>query len=248
MSGELIIQDERQPSLPMRQESQQPMRLLELAINRDADIDKLERLMEMQNQWEDRNAKREFLAAVARFQSKCPDIKKLKQGHNYKYAPLADIISQVRDLIAECGLCYRFEQDHEKGIRVTCIVSHESGHSESNTMVAAPDTSGSKNAIQAIGSTVQYLMRYTFVGAFGITTADEDMDGRLPEKLDRVENFDRKAVISKIQELVKNKGNTDEEFLAWFSKAAKFPEPIQCFSAMADKELALALSKLEAKK
>ena len=245
MSGELITQ-EQQASLPMRHEPQQPMRLLELAINKDADIEKLERLMAMQTQWDERNAKRDFLAAMARFQSRCPDIKKLKQGHNYKYAPLSDIVAQVRDLIAECGMCYRFEQDHEKGIRVTCIVSHESGHSESNTMVAAPDTSGSKNAIQAIGSTVQYLMRYTFVGAFGITTADEDMDGRLPEKAEVA--IDRGEVIKKIQELIKSKGNTDEQFLAWFSKAAKLPEPIQCFSVMSDKELVFALSKLEAKK
>lgn len=247
MSGELIVQEEKQQSaLPMINESQQPMRLLELAINKDADIEKLERLMAMQTQWDERNAKRDFLAAMARFQSRCPDIKKLKQGHNYKYAPLSDIVAHVRDLIAECGMCYRFEQDHEKGIRVTCIVSHESGHSESNTMVAAPDTSGSKNAIQAIGSTVQYLMRYTFVGAFGITTADEDMDGRLPEKAEVA--IDRGEVIKKIQELIKSKGNTDEQFLAWFSKAAKLPEPIQCFSVMSDKELVFALSKLEAKK
>lgn len=245
MSSELITQ-EKQATAPMKYESQQPMRLLELAINKDADIEKLERLMAMQTQWDERNAKRDFLAAMARFQSRCPDVKKLKQGHNYKYAPLSDIVAQVRDLIAECGMCYRFEQDHEKGIRVTCIVSHESGHSESNTMVAAPDTSGSKNAIQAIGSTVQYLMRYTFVGAFGITTADEDMDGRLPEKPETA--IDRSEVIKKIQELIKSKGNTDEQFLAWFSKAAKFPEPIQCFSVMSDKELAFALSKLEAKK
>lgn len=247
MSGELIVQEEKQQSaLPMINESQQPMRLLELAINKDADIEKLERLMAMQTQWDERNAKRDFLAAMARFQSRCPDIKKLKQGHNYKYAPLSDIVAQVRDLIAECGMCYRFEQDHEKGIRVTCIVSHESGHSESNTMVAAPDTSGSKNAIQAIGSTVQYLMRYTFVGAFGITTADEDMDGRLPEKAEVA--IDRGEVIKKIQELIKSKGNTDEQFLVWFSKAAKLPEQIQCFSVMSDKELVFALSKLEAKK
>lgn len=247
MSGELIVQEEKQQSaLPMINESQQPMRLLELAINKDADIEKLERLMAMQTQWDERNAKRDFLAAMASFQSRCPDIKKLKQGHNYKYAPLSDIVAQVRDLIAECGMCYRFEQDHEKGIRVTCIVSHESGHSESNTMVAAPDTSGSKNAIQAIGSTVQYLMRYTFVGAFGITTADEDMDGRLPEKAEVA--IDRGEVIKKIQDLIKSKGNTDEQFLAWFSKAAKLPEPIQCFSVMSDKELVFALSKLEAKK
>lgn len=44
-------------------------------------------------------------------------------------------------------------------------------------MRAPSDLSGNKNAIQAIGSTTTYLMRYTLIAAFGLTTADEDNDG-----------------------------------------------------------------------
>ena len=58
-------------------------KLIEMALTSNADIDKLERLMAMQTAWEEKNAKREFLDALARFQSKCPDIRKMKQGHNY---------------------------------------------------------------------------------------------------------------------------------------------------------------------
>lgn len=162
--------------------SAQPMRLIELAITQGADVDKLERLMALQTQWEAKEARKSFLEAMANFQSKCPDIMKLKKGHNYLYAPLSDIVAQIRNILSASGLSYRFEQSHENGIEVTCIVSHIGGHSEQTTMKAAPDTSGSKNAIQAVGSAVQYLMRYTLIGALGITTADHDMDGRLPQK------------------------------------------------------------------
>ena len=46
-------------------------------------------------------------------------------------------------------------------------------------MSGAPDTSGKKNTIQAQGSSVTYLQRYSLIGALGLTTADEDIDGRV---------------------------------------------------------------------
>ena len=46
------------------------------------------------------------------------------------------------------------------------------------TMAAGPDGSGGKNAIQAIGSTVSYLERYTLLAATGLATEDQDDDGR----------------------------------------------------------------------
>ena len=161
----------------------QPMRLLEMAISNNADVDKLEKLMALQERWNAQEAKKSFLAAMSNFQNQCPDIMKAKKGHNYLYAPLSDIVTQVRHLLADNGLSYRFEQSHADKIEVTCIISHTDGHSEKTTMNGDPDTSGSKNAIQSVGSTVQYLMRYTFIGALGITTADIDMDGRVPQKL-----------------------------------------------------------------
>ena len=49
-------------------------------------------------------------------------------------------------------------------------------------MEVQADKSGSKNVIQAVGSAVTYGQRYTLIGALGITTADEDIDGRLPDE------------------------------------------------------------------
>ena len=161
-----------------------PTRLIEMAIDKGADIDKLEKLRNMQIRWEENEAKKLHTQALAKFQSLCPMIKKQKQGHNYKYAPMSDVISQIRGALKECGLAYRFEQNENEGIQITCVVTHVAGHSERNTMKANPDTSGSKNIIQAIGSTVTYLQRYTLLGALGISTADEDIDGRLGTEID----------------------------------------------------------------
>lgn len=160
-----------------------PMQLIEAAINSGADIEKLERLMDLQERWESNNARKAFFASLSKFNAECPTIVKKKQAHNSKYAPLGDIHAQIKSTLVSCGLSFRFEQDHSSGIEVTCLVSHELGHTEKATMKANADTSGSKSAIQAMASTVTYLMRYTLCSALGITTADEDMDGRIDNGL-----------------------------------------------------------------
>lgn len=160
-----------------------PMQLIESAINSGADIEKLERLMDLQERWESSNARKAFFAALSKFNAECPTIVKKKKAHNSMYAPLGDIHAQIKSTLVSCGLSFRFEQDHSSGIEVTCLVSHELGHTEKATMKANADTSGSKSAIQAMASTVTYLMRYTLCSALGITTADEDMDGRIDNGL-----------------------------------------------------------------
>ena len=160
-----------------------PSELLRVAVDKDLDIDKLQKLMDMQTEWENKESRKAFFRAMAKFQGSCPVIKKKKKGHNYQYAPIGDIQTQVKALITKCGLSYRFEQSWDQNVlTLSCIVSHLDGHSETVTMVAEPDDSGSKNSIQGRASSVTYLTRYTFVGSFGIATADEDMDGRLPEE------------------------------------------------------------------
>lgn len=160
-----------------------PMDLIEKAITSGSDIANLEKLMGLQSRWEQSQAKKAFNQALTKFQKECPTITKKKEAHNYKYAPLGDIIAQIKDVLFDNGLSTRFEQDHNNGITVTCIVSHLDGHSESTTMTALADKTGSKNDVQAIGSTVTYLQRYTLIGALGITTADADMDARINSEI-----------------------------------------------------------------
>jgi len=166
-----------------------PADLLQLAIEKDVDIDKLEKLMAMSERWNAQQAKKSFLVAMATFQSKCPELKKGKSvvfgdssKAKYKYIPLGEIVKQIKAPLKSCGLSYRWKTEEVEGkIKLTCIVSHIDGHSECNTMTAEKDTSGNKNSIQSIGSTMTYLQRYTIIGALGIATADEDADGEKPK-------------------------------------------------------------------
>ena len=190
-----------------------PQDLLQLAVSQGADIDKLEKLMDLQDRWENKEAEKSFRDAICSFQSKAPVIKKLSNGHGYKFAPLGDIVEQIRPALSESRLSYRWEfSSAGENIVATCIVSHSSGHSEKTAMQAQPDNSGKKNGIQAIGSTHTYLQRYTLIGALGIATADEDIDARMDTILP---DFISDAQISEIEGLIGTSGANREKFLRW---------------------------------
>lgn len=162
-----------------------PTDLISQAIEKGLDVNSLEKLLDLQQRWDADKARKAFFAAFTNFQANCPDLRKTKQvafnQTSYHYAPLADITRQIGKALKENELSYRWEiKDNEKEINVTCLISHIDGHTERTTMSAQADTGGAKNAIQARASTVTYMQRYTLIGALGLSTADSDIDGRLP--------------------------------------------------------------------
>lgn len=186
-----MIDDPELQVLAKREAQTTPDKLLALAIDKDLDIDKLSRLMELQREYNADLAQKAFEAALGEFQEKCPDLRKTKRVFfetrgggttEYYYAPLADIDRQIKGLMRVCGLTKKWKiQDSKEDIKVTCVIAHVDGHKEETEMSASPDASGSKNPIQARASTVEYLKRHTLLASLGITTADTDIDGRLPE-------------------------------------------------------------------
>lgn len=180
MSEQALMLDNEQSDNHPAVQPMNPAQMLSMAVQKGIDVEQLDKLMQLNERWEANEARKAYFDAFATFQAIVPTIKKSKDGHNYKYAPIGDIAFQIRPALEQCQLSYRFEINDSDGlISVTCIVSHRLGHQERTTMSGAPDTSGSKNAIQSHGSTVSYLQRYTLIGAFGLTIADEDIDGRV---------------------------------------------------------------------
>lgn len=155
-----------------------PMMMLQTAVDQGADLDKLTKLMDLQERWEANEAKKAFVAAMNAFQEKAPTIDKTRDGHNIKYAGLAETLEQIRELMTECGLSHSWKTLTENGfISVTCCVTHALGHQECTTLTAGADDSGKKNAIQAMGSTVSYLQRYTLYAILGLASKEQDDDG-----------------------------------------------------------------------
>ena len=168
--------DAKQP-VPM-----QIMALVERAIANNTDLSVIQTLMDAQDRWDKKQAKQAFDAAMAEAVNEIPTIKKNKQAifgnedkPRYLYEDLAEIAETVKPILKKHGLSYRFRTSQNGAIvSVTCVVSHVDGHSEENTLSANNDTSGSKNAIQAVGSAVTYLERYSLKAALGLAAAEDD--------------------------------------------------------------------------
>lgn len=157
------------------------MSLIQMAVSNDFDLVKLEGLMNLQERYENKKAEKSFYEALSKFQSECPVIEKKGLTYNNTlYGKFEDISIAIKPVLAQTSLGYRFEQDQDlqsKMIKVTCIVSHKDGFFKETSMSAPADTSGNKNFIQAVGSTITYLKRYTLTSALGIAVGGEDNDG-----------------------------------------------------------------------
>lgn len=160
-----------------------PDALLQHAVTSGAGIEVLEKLMALQERWEANQARKAYNAALTNLREKMPTIIKgqrvdYNQTH-YQYEGLADITEVLSPILAEVGLSFRWRTvtDTPSVVKVTCIISHSDGHFEETTMASAFDTSGSKNNIQALGSAVTYLQRYTLKAALGVAAAKDD-DGQ----------------------------------------------------------------------
>src|SRR3546814_6903695 len=106
------------------------------------------------------------------------DSKKTGDRTEYEYATLDAVSAIISASLSEHGLSHRWEVQQLDGgaIRVTCILTHEMGHSERASLQAGADQSGSKNNIQAIGSTVTSLERYTLLAITGLAAKGQDND------------------------------------------------------------------------
>lgn len=192
----LSTNQEREVSLKVI-EPTTPMQLMQIALEKGA-VDQLEKLMQLQREWEDRIAKKSFFTAKSRFQYQRPQLKassnakitpkdSTKQGYSYKYAELDDISEEIKQALYDNGLTYdwKFENvENKKGepeIKVICILTHVDGHSEETSLQGPDDSSGGKNAIQAKGASITYLQRYTLRGALGLSVSDKDTDGVKPK-------------------------------------------------------------------
>ena len=161
-----------------------PMDMLQIAIDKGADLDQLTKLMDLQERWEAAEAKKAFVVAMTKFRAECPTIQKTRETHQGKYAGLAETLDTIKGLMSECGLAHAWKTEQNmEGVMVTCCVTHILGHQECTSMTAPPDPSGSKNAIQAIGSTISYLERYTLMAILGMASTDQDTDGNVPPDL-----------------------------------------------------------------
>lgn len=189
----VVTQPIQPPMLPAHQAT--PDALLIYAMDKGADLDRLEKLMELKTRFEADQARKAYVVDMTAFKKNPPRIIKDKavgfesrdgtSTTSYWHATLGSVTKAIVDALAEHGFSHRWDTKVEGvTVTVTCIITHRLGHSESTTLSSGNDTSGKKNSIQAMASAMTYLQRYTLLAATGLATHDQpDDDGKGAEDI-----------------------------------------------------------------
>jgi len=215
-----------------------PMTMIQMAIEQGADLDKLSALMDLQERWDAKEARKAFIVAKAKFAAEEITVGKNKHvgfeskrgaDTSYMHATLDNVTKTLMPILSKYGLSYSWETEQFEGgmIRVTCILTHEQGHSERVALQGGADQSGNKNNIQAVGSTVTYLQRYTLLAITGTATQEQDDDAGVVSLISE----DQK---SKIIDLIKEVRADERRFFNLFDveyidqlPAAKFDKAVK---------------------
>ena len=195
------------------------------------DIDKLERLIAMRERVEAQQAKIAFTQAKLAMRPYLPvidmrgrivirdksDPDKIIQ--ETAFARFEDIHAAVMPVLTDHGFDLSFKNglSPDGKVRVTTILDHMAGHSEETYFDLPHDSSGSKNAVQAVGSSTSYAKRYGVLSILNIRVAGEDDDANtaiLPQTI-TVKQYDE------LQKLITSTQSDSAKFIQYLVGAGR---------------------------
>ncbi len=245
MNTELVTT--QKSSIPQVAES---VSLMQMALEKNYPLEQIEKMMELQDRFDAKEAKKAFIRAMAEFKSEPIVIVKDATNNKYgsKYMTIGNLVNSALPRMGECGLSHRWDVNQNGNlVTVTCIVTHEMGHSESTSMTAAPDKSGSKNPIQEIKSTRTYLQSATFESLMGLAATDANIndDGNGSQSVQYIDDKQKGQVFDMIAAIAEvDPSLTETNFINYMKVASVDLIPVNRFNqAMSGLKATLAGAK-----
>lgn len=207
-----------------------PAQMIQQAIESGSGVEVMERLLALQERYDAFNARKAFDDAMADLRKNLPKIVKSrvvdfesKNGGSrthYKFEDLAEITESLAGPMSDVGLSFRWYTDNvQGGVKVTCRITHRDGHFEETSLVGPLDASGNKNPIQAIGSAVSYLQRYTLKAAVGVAASHDDDAQAVGQRNEQTKapskNDQARAVYTQAEHEIRKAASKDELRQVW---------------------------------
>ena len=202
------------------------------AADPNVDIDKMERLMQMHERMQGKQAEADFAADLAEMQDQLPSIgERGNAAGRYTYALWEDINAAIKPVLKRFGFALSFRTDFADGIAVTGVLSHKGGHKIETTIKLPADGSGNKSPVQAVASSVSYGKRYAAGALLNLTSHGEDDDAfaaasiyDIQPWLDAISDASDKVALDKIAADLRGKTGIPQKELrgiraAWAAKA-----------------------------
>lgn len=230
MSDLLDLKTETQSNLPATPTAANFLAVISrAAMDPSVDPQKMHGLLDVQERMMAKQAELDFNGDFACLQADLPRITKdAKIQHNGKlistYATYEKIDKVIRPLLIKHGFGLRFNSEPEpngKGVIITGTLSHRGGHSIVDRIPLGYDTSGAKNNVQGVGSTIAYGKRYLVGMLLNLVFEGEDDDGA---KSGYQPITDNQA--SQIKDLIRETGTDTQRFLSMMVSGAKTVDEI----------------------
>lgn len=164
-----------------------PAGMMMAAMAQGASLEQVEKMMDLQDRYERREAEKAYNVAFSAFKSEAVRIMKARTVTDgplkgKSYAELHNVVDAVTPALSKHGLsaAWKLTRDEKDWLEVTCTLKHVGGHYEIVSMGGPPDAGGAKNALQARASTKSYLERYTLKAICGVAEGGDDTDGNPP--------------------------------------------------------------------
>lgn len=186
------------------------------ASDPNTDVEKLERMMAMYERMESRQSEVAFNAALTQLQADLPEITErgqIKHGEKIisTYAKWEDVNRVIKPILKDHGFGLSFRVDTADKVHVEAVLSHDSGHSERTSITLPSDSSGSKNPVQAVASSVSYGKRYTAGALLNLTSGGEDDDGSTAVQVATIDDK-QKSILA---DLIAATETNEALFLKW---------------------------------
>ena len=167
-----------------------PMQLISQVVdNPDFDVEKLAKMMDLQERYEDRRAEIEFNKAFNRVQAKLPTVVENCDNSQTKskYANIKALSTAIKPVYTAEGFSTSFSEgksELEGQIRINGVLRHTGGHKEPYSVELPRDDAGMKGTVNktpthAASSTLTYGRRILTLMIFDVAPGD-DTDGNMP--------------------------------------------------------------------
>lgn len=224
--------------------------VLALAIQKNYAPEFIEKMMELQEKHERREAEKAFYKAKADFKKEAPAVKKDKYNKFFEswYTSLGNLLDTYNPFLGKHGLSISYKPETtESNMTLTGVLSHRMGHSESISFAAPIDKAAvgkqsgqrSRNAIQDVKSTFTYLrsaVTEALLGVAGTEASSIDDDGNAAGNIEYI----NEKQLSTIVDMINAKEVNQTTFCKWLK--AEAPEYIL------SKDYNKAIAALKAKK
>jgi hypothetical protein len=151
------------------------------------DIDKMERLLQMQERVQDKEAEQAFNVALNAAQKEMRPIAANASNPQTrsKYATFDQLDKRLRPIYTDNGFSLSFDEadsPKDQHVRVVCYVSHVAGHTRTYHRDMPADGKGAKGGdvmtkTHAAGAAGSYGARYLLKGIFNVAVGEDDEDG-----------------------------------------------------------------------